>query len=65
MFKSNIGMTQRVLRFVIGFFLLAWAVAGGDFWGYSGLILMATAAWGFCPLVGFFRRKEYRIYDDL
>ena len=65
MFKPNISMTQRVLRFVIGFFLLGWAVAGGDVWGYSGMIIMATGAWGVCPIKSLFRRREYRIYDDL
>ena len=65
MFKANISMTQRILRFLFGMFFLTWAIAGGDFWGYSGIVLMATGAWGFCPLVAFFRRREYRLYDDL
>jgi hypothetical protein len=65
MFKPNISMLQRVLRFALGFFLLTWAVAGGELWGYSGAFLMATGAWGFCPIKSAFRRREYRIYDEL
>lgn len=65
MFQPNISMTQRILRFILGFFLIAWAVAGGEAWAYSGVYLLATGSWGFCLLTSWVRRKEVRLYEDI
>ncbi len=47
----NVGAIDRVLRVVIGVVLVALAVMGtiGP-WGWIGLVPLATAALGFCPL---------------
>lgn len=39
----------------IGFVLLAWAVAGGPWWAYFGLVFQAMAAWRFCPIYAVLR----------
>ena len=47
----NVGGIDRVLRVVIGVVLVALAVMGtiGP-WGWIGLVPLATAALGVCPL---------------
>lgn len=47
--KINMAQWDRFLRLVLGTILFAWAVAGGPWWAYFGLVLQATAAWRFCP----------------
>ena len=48
--KTNVGGIDRVLRAVAGLGLAGWAVAGGPAWAWIGLVPLATAAIGFCPL---------------
>ena len=47
----NVGGIDRVLRVILGVALVALAVTGtiGP-WGWIGLVPLATAALGFCPL---------------
>jgi hypothetical protein len=47
----NVGGIDRVLRVIIGVVLVALAVMGtiGP-WGWIGLVPLATAALGVCPL---------------
>jgi hypothetical protein len=50
---QNTGQLDRIIRMIAGFALAAWAVLGTDQWhqlGWLGVILIATAAIGFCPL---------------
>lgn len=58
--KINLAGWDRALRVFLGFVLLAWAVAGGPWWAYLGLVLLATAAWRFCPIYGIFKLQTYR-----
>lgn len=48
---TKVGGTDRMLRAVTGAMLIALAVMGmiGP-WGWIGLVPLATAAVGFCPL---------------
>lgn len=49
--KSNVGGIDRVLRIVIGLVLIALAATGTvGVWGWIGVVPLATAALGFCPL---------------
>jgi hypothetical protein len=48
--KSNVGSIDRVLRLVVGAGLVAWALMGGPVWAWIGVIPLATAALGLCPL---------------
>ena len=54
--KSNVATWDRVLRILCGIPLTAWAVAGGPWWAYLGLGLLATAAWAFSPLYAILRK---------
>jgi hypothetical protein len=53
--RINMAVWDRVLRLVCGILLVAWAIAGGPWWSYFGLALIATAAWRFCLLYALFR----------
>lgn len=49
--KSNVGGIDRILRFVVGLVLIALAATGTvGVWGWIGVVPLATAALGFCPL---------------
>ena len=49
--KSNVGGLDRILRIVIGLALIALALTGTiGLWGWIGVVPLATAALGFCPL---------------
>jgi hypothetical protein len=49
--KTNVGGIDRVLRIVIGLALIALTLTGAiGAWGWIGLVPLATAAIGFCPL---------------
>jgi hypothetical protein len=49
--KKNVLWWDRILRFFAGVFLLAWAIAGGPTWTYIGAAVLATGAWGYCPVL--------------
>ena len=47
----NIGTADRWVRIVVGFGLLALVFTGPQTaWGYLGLLPIATALVGFCPI---------------
>ena len=49
--KTNVGGIDRVLRIVLGLALIALTLTGAiGAWGWIGLVPLATAAMGFCPL---------------
>jgi Protein of unknown function (DUF2892) len=49
--KSNVGGIDRILRIVLGLVLIGLAATGTiGFWGWIGVVPLATAAFGFCPL---------------
>jgi hypothetical protein len=48
----NIGTLDRLVRVVLGVALLTFALAGEHvaWWGWFGLVPLATGLSGFCPL---------------
>ncbi len=47
----NMGGTDRILRIVLGLALIIMTLSGViGAWGWLGLVPLATAAFGFCPL---------------
>lgn len=49
--KRNVGSIDRVLRITLGLALIAWALfLGGPLWAWVGVVPLATALVGFCPL---------------
>ncbi|HVK62116.1 MAG TPA: DUF2892 domain-containing protein [Bdellovibrionales bacterium] len=51
---------DRILRLILGTLLFTWAVAGGPWWAYLGLVLIATAAWRFDPIYAILRTGTAR-----
>ena len=47
--KSNIGNVDRVVRVLAGFAVLGAGFYYQSWWGTLGLVLLATAAIGWCP----------------
>ena len=48
---TNMGGTDRILRIVLGLALIVMTLSGViGAWGWLGLVPLATAAFGFCPL---------------
>jgi len=51
MFARNEGMTDRVLRVVLGLAILSLVFVGPKTnWGYLGLVPLITGLIGYCPL---------------
>lgn len=51
MFKNNVGGIDRTLRIVIGLALIGMTLTGMiGAWGWIGVVPLATAALGTCPL---------------
>jgi len=48
--KTNVGSIDRILRAVAGLALIAWALMGGPVWAWIGVVPLATALIGFCPV---------------
>lgn len=48
--KTNVGGIDRIARGVAGIGLVAWALTGGPVWAWIGVVPLATAALGWCPL---------------
>ena len=47
---ANVGNIDRVLRVIVGIFLLSLAFIGPQTpWGWIGIIPLGTALIGFCP----------------
>lgn len=48
--KSNVGGIDRTLRIVVGLVLIALAATGTvGWWGWLGIVPLATGAIGWCP----------------
>ena len=52
MLRQNVGTADRVIRVVLGIVLLTFGLAQGTaaWWGWLGLIPLATGLAGSCPL---------------
>ena len=54
--NTNVGGIDKVLRIIIGLVLIAYAIplgfpaTGWNWVGWIGIILLATAIFGICPL---------------
>lgn len=49
--KKNAGNIDRAIRVVVGLALIGMTLTGAiGVWGWIGIVPIATAAMGFCPL---------------
>ena len=53
--KMNVGITDRVIRIIIGLFLISLTFWGPkSAWGWIGLLPLLTGLFGYCPLYAVF-----------
>ena len=38
--KPNVGVVDRIVRFILGVILTSWAIAGGPVWAYLGFFFL-------------------------
>ncbi|MBI5692248.1 MAG: DUF2892 domain-containing protein [Verrucomicrobia bacterium] len=48
--KTNVGSADRLIRIVAGLAVIGAGVFFKSWWGAIGVVPLATAALGFCPL---------------
>lgn len=48
--KCNVGTADKVVRIIVGLALVGWGVMAHNWWGAVGIVPLATALMGFCPL---------------
>jgi hypothetical protein len=48
--KKNMGQKDRAIRAIFGVVMLIFAIVFQEFIGLFGLVLLGTAAIGYCPL---------------
>ena len=48
--KSNVGKNDRIIRLLLGLLIIAAGIYFGSWLGAIGVILLITAAIGWCPL---------------
>ena len=59
--KSNVGGIDRILRIVVGLVLIGLAATGTvGWWGWLGIVLLATGAIGWCPPYAIFAVRAHR-----
>ena len=46
---KNMGQTDRIVRAIVGVAIVVWGLMTSNWLGVIGLILLATAAMGWCP----------------
>ena len=47
--KRNVGKTDRIIRVILGFGIIAVGVYFQSWWGAIGIVPILTAAIGWCP----------------
>lgn len=54
---KNVGSLDKILRIVIGVLLIIGALMGYGWWMWIGILPIATAVFGLCPLYTLFGIK--------
>lgn len=61
--KCNIGKTDRLIRVLLGLVAIAAGVYLKSWWGAIGLVLILTAAIGWCGFYGIFGMSTCKTKD--
>jgi Inner membrane protein YgaP-like, transmembrane domain len=55
MFKTNVGISDRLLRILVGLLILSLSVIGPkSLWGLVGLVPLLSGIFGICPAYSLF-----------
>ena len=52
--KQNVGKTDKLIRMLLGFAIIALGMYFETWWGFAGVVPLVTAFTGFCPLYSLF-----------
>ncbi len=61
--KKNVGSIDKVLRILIGLALIAWGIIEKNWLGAIGIVPLATALMGWCPLYSLLGIKTCSMKD--
>jgi hypothetical protein len=61
--KCNVGRTDRIIRVIIGLAIVWAGFYSESWWGLIGILPLATAAIGYCPLYPPFKFSTCRKDD--
>lgn len=59
--QHNVGGMDRLMRLIVGLSFVIWAISGGPWWSWFGVLILATALFrtcGFYSLIGFSTRTS-------
>lgn len=62
--KVNVGSADKIIRIVAGVAVIGWGVYAQNWLGAIGIIPLATAAMGWCPLYSVFGIKTCPMKKD-
>ena len=53
--KKNVGSADKVVRIILGLVIIVLGFVYSSWWGLVGIIPLATAFMGFCPIYAPFK----------
>lgn len=48
--QMNIGDSERVIRFLVGFSFFIWGLVTDNYVGFLGFLLVFSGVFGYCPI---------------
>lgn len=61
--KKNVGSTDKVVRIILGLVIVVLGFVYSSWWGLVGIIPLATAFMGFCPIYAPFKISTNKTSD--
>ena len=62
--KTNVGSADKIIRVVAGVVVIGWGFYAKNWLGAIGIVPLATAAMGWCPLYSIFGIKTCPMKKD-
>ena len=62
--KTNVGSADKIIRVVAGVAVIGWGFYAKNWLGAIGIVPLATAAMGWCPLYSIFGIKTCPMKKD-
>lgn len=61
--KKNVGSADKVVRIILGLVIIVLGFVYSSWWGLVGIIPLATAFMGFCPIYAPFKISTNKTSD--
>ncbi len=52
--EKNVGNTDKIIRYILGFLIIGAGIMYNSWWGIIGIVPIFTATLGWCPLYKIF-----------